>query len=36
LGCKKIQGYFYGRPMEAVEVDKLFQQRRFAQRVDVS
>jgi diguanylate cyclase (GGDEF)-like protein len=36
LGCKKIQGYFYGRPMEVVEVDNLFQQRRFSRPVEVT
>jgi diguanylate cyclase (GGDEF)-like protein len=25
LGCKKIQGYYYGRPMPVAECDKLFQ-----------
>ena len=24
LGCKKIQGFFFGRPMEAEEALKLF------------
>jgi len=24
LGCKKIQGYFFGRPMEAEDAIKLF------------
>jgi len=24
LGCKKIQGYFYGRPMGAEDVTELF------------
>ena len=25
LGCKKIQGYYFGRPMPSAECDKLFQ-----------
>ncbi len=31
LGCKKIQGYYFGRPMPTSEVDSLFIQRRNAQ-----
>ncbi|MCX7865357.1 MAG: bifunctional diguanylate cyclase/phosphodiesterase, partial [Novosphingobium sp.] len=27
LGCRKIQGYYFGRPMEARDVQKLFRQR---------
>ena len=29
LGCKKIQGYYFGRPMPADDVEILFQQRAY-------
>lgn len=32
LGCKKIQGYFFGRPMNAVDALALFGRTRFAER----
>lgn len=31
LGCKKIQGYYYGRPMGADDVSELFNDYRNAQ-----
>jgi predicted signal transduction protein with EAL and GGDEF domain len=30
LGCKKIQGYYYGRPMSAADVNDLFEDHRAA------
>jgi diguanylate cyclase (GGDEF)-like protein len=36
LGCKKIQGFFYGRPMEADAATAIFQQRRAAHQANIS
>ncbi len=36
LGCKKIQGYFYGRPMEAEAATALFHQPRMAHQGSIS
>ncbi|MES2300462.1 MAG: EAL domain-containing protein, partial [Pseudomonadota bacterium] len=32
LGCKKIQGYYFGRPMNAVDAMALFGQTSFRER----
>ena len=36
LGCKKIQGFFFGRPMPVADLPALFRQRAYARSVNVA
>ena len=33
LGCKKIQGFYFGRPMSAVDAGQLFYKANYAQGI---